>query len=123
MRLSSVQSCGDRMKDVLDAAMTEAQLFESVRDHLNAFGWLWVHHYDSRRSNAGFPDIVAIREGEYGGRVLFVELKREKGQLSPDQAEWYGGLLACMRSGHPEVYVWRPSDLSSGEVERVLRSL
>lgn len=103
---------------VLDGAMTEAQLFESVRAHLNAFGWLWVHHYDSRRSNEGFPDICAVRLAE--GRVprlLFAELKRQNGVVSDTQWQW----LQSLKVVGAETYLWRPSDLSSSEVERVLR--
>lgn len=115
---------GPASRAVLDAAMTEAQLFESVRDHLNAFGWLWYHTRDSRGSNAGFPDIVAVR-GPYGeAALLFIELKTEDGKVSADQRVW---LSALDGAGGEErtpygakVYVWHPSDLSSGEIERVL---
>ena len=35
--------------------------------------------------HAGVPDILAARNG----RVLFIELKSEKGKLSEDQALWF----------------------------------
>lgn len=104
-----------KARAVVDAAMTEAQLFESVRDHLNTFGWLWYHTYDSRRSNGGFPDIIAVKDG----RLLAVELKSMKGQVTPEQRSWQLAIWIC--GGGTEMHTWRPSDLSSGEIERVLR--
>lgn len=108
---------------MLDAQMSEKALFESVRDHLNAFGWLWYHTRDSRGSSAGFPDIVATRYWA----LLFIELKREKAFPTDMQKLWLDSLDgAGGEDGTPygaKVYVWRPRDLSSGEVERVLRSL
>ena len=105
-------------RKILDKAMSEADLFESVRAHLDAFGWRWYHTYDSRRSNGGFPDIVATKPRGEGSRLLFIELKSEKGHLSPDQLVWQDALI---HSGATHM-VWRPSDLSSGDVERTLRS-
>jgi len=64
-------------------------------------GWVWYHTHDSRRSPAGFPDLVLVRD-----RVLFREVKAEKGRLSPAQVEWHDRL---QRAG-ADVGVWRPSD-------------
>lgn len=66
-------------------------------------GWLCYHTHDSRRSQAGFPDLVMIR----GERLIFAELKSEKGKTSSQQDEW---LSALKGSRQGEVYVWRPSD-------------
>jgi hypothetical protein len=65
-------------------------------------GWLRYHTHLSKRSASGFPDEVLVRE-----RVVFLELKREKTKLSPDQKSWVGDLLAA----GAEVYVARPRDL------------
>jgi len=56
------------------------------------------------------------KENEHQARMIFVELKSEKGKVSPDQEEAHR-LLRLV--GHA-VYVWRPSDLLSGRVEEVL---
>lgn len=41
-------------------------------------------------------------------RLIFAELKAEKGNVTPAQEEW---LLALGRVGdQPEVYIWRPSN-------------
>ncbi len=73
------------------------------------------------QGDAGFPDIVAVR----GDRMLFAELKAEKGKLSAEQEEWIATLKASATwlSGsrarwHPQVYVWRPQGWP--EIERVL---
>jgi hypothetical protein len=68
-------------------------------------GWNLVYHtHDSRRSAHGFPDLVLVRE-----RAVFVELKREKGRLKPEQAVWLRGLLdaGC------EAYLVRPRHLQA----------
>lgn len=100
-------------RKVLDAAMTERELFESVRAHLDAFGWLWYHTYDSRRSGAGFPDIFAIRKG----KALAIELKSQRGQLTDEQWRWF---IAFDVAGI-DCHLWRPSHLSDGTIEECLR--
>jgi len=52
----------------------------------------------------GFPDLVLVRD-----RVVFVELKAEKGRLSPEQAEWRDWLIGAGQ----EWYCWKPSDWPS----------
>lgn len=102
-------------RQTLDAAMSEAELFESVRAHLKAFHWMHFHTYDSRRSNPGFPDIIAVKPG----RLLVIELKAERGRLTGEQELW----LHELKLAGAEPHVWHPSDLSSGLIERVLRGL
>ena len=67
------------------------------------FGWAVYHTHDSRRSVAGFPDIIALRDG----RMVVAELKSEKGRLSQPQKEWLDLFRAIPEA---EVFVWRPSD-------------
>jgi len=73
-----------------------------------ARGWKHYHPPDNKPVNgriqkvvAGFPDLVLVRQG----RMVFAELKREKGILSPEQVEWITQIRACKI----EAYVWRPS--------------
>ena len=75
-------------------------------------GWTIYHTYDSRRSEAGFPDLTMVR----GVRLIFAELKSHKGKLRPEQETWLQQL-----SGVPsvEAYVWRPLDWP--EIEKVLQ--
>ena len=50
----------------------------------------------------GFPDCVLAR----GNRLIFAELKSDKGKLSPEQDMW----LKLLSESKAEVYVWKPSD-------------
>lgn len=85
--------------------MTENEWMEQVRDLAKLYGWLGYHTHRSDRSDAGFPDLVLVK----GERVVYVELKAEKGRLSPDQKKWLRALVAAGQ----ETAVWRPSDLQT----------
>ena len=73
-------------------------------------GWRYYHPPDNRPVNgqiqkivSGFPDLCLIKDR----RILFAELKREKGIISAHQEEWIDAIRRC----GIEVYVWRPSDV------------
>lgn len=66
-------------------------------------GWAYQHQFDSRRSVAGWPDLVLVRPPE----LVIVELKTLKGRVRPEQQQWLDRLAAC----GVEVHVWRPTDL------------
>lgn len=63
------------------------------------------------RNAAGHPDLLLIRVP----RVVWAELKSERGRLSDDQRAW----IAALRASGQEVYIWRPSDFEA--IERILR--
>ena len=87
----------------VNTKITEAQFLHYVTDVANLGKWFIYHTYDSRRSQAGFPDLVMTKNG----RIIFAELKSQKGRVRPEQQMWVDEL-----EKHPgiEVYVWRPSD-------------
>ena len=85
----------------IDASMTEEQWLQQVRELARLKGWRIYHTRDSRRSDPGFPDLVLVR----GERLIFAELKREKGRLSDSQRTWLAALEETA-----ETHVWRPSD-------------
>ena len=86
------------------ADMSEAKFLSDVRQYAEKQRWLCYHTFDSRRSPAGFPDLVLVR----GSRLIFAELKREGENPTQDQRLWLQALSAV---GTPiETYVWRPSD-------------
>ena len=91
--------------------VTEKQFMAAVIEMAQMLGWLVYHTHDSRRSEAGFPDIVAVRRD----RVLFIELKTETGRLSEDQERW----LSALGLAGAAVHFWRPSDWP--EIEETLR--
>lgn len=73
------------------------------------------HNPDSRRSQAGFPDLVLISSARR--RALFRELKKEDGRVRPKQKV----VLAAMTAAGLDAAVWRPSDLASGRIAKELR--
>src|SRR3990167_5240904 len=73
----------------------------------------WMVHHDRTvmersgkwatpiQGDPGFPDLVLARNG----RVLFVELKRERGKLTAEQQNWRWALGRVGRNAH----IWYPS--------------
>ena len=59
---------------------------------------------------AGFPDLVLVRD-----RVLFVELKTDKGVVRPNQRFW----IEALRATGATALVWRPRDWA--EIDETLR--
>lgn len=80
--------------------MTEQNFQSLVVFYARSRGWKIYHTYDSRRSEPGFPDLVLVRD-----KVLYRELKTEKGRLSVPQKEWGQSLSEA----GADYKVWRPS--------------
>ena len=130
-------------------AITEAQLQTEVVRLARSLGWgvtqsarrkeleqlagfgvppdpidgLIYHPRYSLGSEPGWPDLTLIRRRDR--RLIFAELKAEKGRVSERQVEVLD-LLRVLETD-PEttpaigVFVWRPSDLASGHIAEVLR--
>jgi hypothetical protein len=84
--------------------MSEADLQANVVELVGRLGGMTYHTHDSRRSAAGFPDLVIVfpRTGWLG----FAELKSATGKVSPDQRRWLHALLDTPA----EVHLWRPAN-------------
>lgn len=95
--------------------MPERDLQEAVTDLAGALGWLTYHTHDSRRSPAGFPDLVLVNPARR--RTLWVELKAMKGHVTRAQAAW---LYALAEAGN-HVHLWTPAEWLTGTIERELR--
>jgi hypothetical protein len=94
--------------------VTEAELQSNVRQVARLGGFITYHTNDSRRSDKGFPDLVMVHP--MTGRVVYAELKSEKGRIRPEQQQWIDALA---RGGHT-VHVWRPEDWHDGTIREVL---
>lgn len=98
----------------LDRAVTEAEFSAAVARYARLRGFVGYHAHDSRRSEAGFPDWVFVRPP----RLVFAELKTERGRATPEQLGWIDRLNAagdeCVTA-----HLWRASDWP--EIEQVLR--
>lgn len=100
-------------------AETEAEFESSVLELARFFGWKCAHFRVANTGRGwrtpvagdgkGWPDWVFARE-----RVVFAELKSQRGRLSPEQATW----LDWLKAAGGEVYCWRPSDWD--DVTRIL---
>lgn len=89
--------------------LTEDQFKKRIMDTAMLHGWRICHVRPARKLNgkwvtpveghAGLPDLILARDG----RVLLIELKSERGELTDDQLQW---LLAAGENGR----LWKPSD-------------
>lgn len=97
-------------------AISEAGFQRMVVARAEFHGWWTWHCFDSRRTTPGLPDLILIKQGADGvpGRVIFAELKAQKGRLRPEQKDVLGMLATCP----VESYVWRPSQWP--EIDEIL---
>jgi hypothetical protein len=90
--------------------MNEAQWQSVVIREAMLAKWAYYHPPDNipykgnKKQNivAGFPDLTLVR----GDRLVFVELKAEKGRITEAQKVW----LKRLEATGVECYLWRPSD-------------
>ena len=102
------------------ADMHETDVFmPAVIELAKTCGWRVYHTHDSRRSEEGFPDLVMVRVREGIARLVFAELKSEKGATTPEQQAWLYELRSV--PGLRQVYLWRPEHWHDGTIEGVLR--
>jgi hypothetical protein len=100
-------------------SVSEAAWQKQVEQTLALCGFDLIYHtHDSRRSQAGFPDLVAIRRDPDGVTLFVGELKRENGRITAEQSAW---LIGWLRMQAALIYqpvlglrmivgVFRPSD-------------
>ena len=88
----------DWQRDVIRLAQTLGWKCAHFRPAQTSKGWRTAVAADG----AGFPDLCLVRD-----RIIFAELKNEKGQPTEQQLEW----IAALQVAGVEAYVWRPDDL------------
>jgi hypothetical protein len=84
---------------------TERAFLQSVFAVARDFGWAAYHPHLSKWGAAGWPDLSLVRPP----RLMFVELKAERGRTTPAQERWLALLGSCPGV---EVHVVRPSELA-----------
>lgn len=93
---------------------TERDFQTYLERQMRSRGW---SVYSIRRSDlaqatlAGYPDITAWRDQ----RLIFAELKTDKGRLSKAQVEVLESLKMLEMA---EIYVWRPADIQ--DIEKII---
>lgn len=109
----------DKVKNFIDASITETQFQRQVEGIARENGWLYNHNSDSRRSTkgGGLPDLIMVRDL----RLIFAELKKQKApqKLPESQQKWRDSIehirefISDEGVCNPviEYYLWRPSDL------------
>lgn len=87
---------------------SEAGFQRTVVEYAKLRRWWCYHDSDSRRNQAGLPDLILIRDG----LIVMAELKAAKGRVRPAQAEVLALLGAVEELAHGAVRVrlWRPAD-------------
>lgn len=75
--------------------MKEAEFAKRIEETMAYLGLRWHHETDSRRSRAGFPDYCIVG----GGGVMFLEIKSDKGKVSPEQQAWLHDLAKAENPG------------------------
>lgn len=91
-------------------AWSEERFDAEFQKLFRSCGWLGYHTWMSIRSKPGFPDWVLVRE-----RVVFVELKKQKGKESDVQKAWRRALI----DAKAEAYLFRPAQWE--EIVEVLK--
>jgi hypothetical protein len=100
--------------ETLVRRLPERDLQDNVLEMARWLNWLTYHTFDSRRSQPGLPDIIAIRNQT----VLWIELKKDdRARLRPEQQLWSEKLLEAGQ----DYRRWSWTSWLSGEVERTLR--
>ena len=94
----------------LRARQPEADWLGIVVEAAEALGYRVYHTTFSLGSGAGYPDLTIVgRDGRGRARCLFVELKTQRGTVTPAQRDWLAWIADCGQ----EAYVWRPSDFEA----------
>jgi hypothetical protein len=77
---------------MLDLQVSEKQFQQQIVDLARLHSWRVYHPWDSRRSAAGWPDLVLARlcpsQRGVTTELLFLECKTERGRLTEAQRDW-----------------------------------
>ena len=91
------------MRTLPRLSLSEKAFSQQVVDLARLLGFKVYRTWLSVRSPSGFPDLVLVRPP----RLIFAELKSERGRLTEAQEAW---LELLRQVPGVEVYVWKPSE-------------
>lgn len=115
-------TCGKRHRELTaeqctDRKMTERTLQARVLYRARKYGWKASHAGRGltaggwvTQSSPGLPDLMLAKAGH---SLLFFELKREQGDVEPEQYDW----LRLLRRCGVDAAIIRPSSLRNGYVD------
>lgn len=97
------------LPSALPDAMGEADFQVVCEDVLRKYGWTVYHEGDSRKSDKGLPDLVALSRPQDDGSIvlLMIELKSKKGVATDEQELW---LQKLSLASHLVTGLARPTD-------------
>lgn len=104
------------MTAAADIQIAERDLQQAVIDTARTFAWTVAHFRAAQTSKGwrtpvaadgkGFPDLVLAHPD---GRLIFAELKRLGGRITPEQARWLELLRQVADANElVEAHVWTP---------------
>jgi hypothetical protein len=110
-RISEQNMTQEEFTAYIDKKMTEKEFGRQIEELARLSGWTYYHTWNSQHSQAGWPDYVLMKPP----RIIYAELKTEKGKLTRAQENMLLMLNQCKQTA----YLWRPSDWN--DIEEVLR--
>lgn len=131
MKTPQCANCGVRHRSLTleqcqDRGWSEKKLQDSVVGRAKRRGWKvahagrgWVGDHETGKGQfitpmaPGWPDLTLAKEGHH---LIFLELKRELGEVDDDQWFW----LRLLGTTGNMVGIIRPSDLRTGKVTAIL---
>jgi|SRR5882672_3465279 len=106
------------LRMIVAGHISEKDLARYITEMCEVVGVIRYHHLNSIGTERGFPDETWI--GAHG--MCFVELKSQKGRIRPEQQTFLDAVEAT-GAGRPALYVFRPEDWLSGEIQKVIQAL
>ena len=100
LALAGVTVNGNTPRRSIADTVSEKDFMAAVIKESERLGWKVYHTHDSRKSQAGYPDLTLARD-----RLIVAELKTESGRVTAAQANW----LTALAEAGVECYLWRPS--------------
>ena len=82
--------------------ISEKEFQAKVIELVKSYGWMAYHTFDSRRSEAGFPDLLLLR----GEEIVVLELKVPPNKATAKQRAW----LKAFERAHVGAHLVYPTD-------------